>query len=175
VRSRANRIASCSPPRDSALSHQDPVREKKSSTHSTGPTVRQKAKLDGVTLSHEELFQRYVHAGPLTRDPDAVAELFTEDGVFEAPLLPPGHHLPQRLSGRAAIRAGMGAFHTEPSFRTKVDVSRTGYVLHETTDPDVFIVEIESAFDNGETMSLVQIFRVREGRIAHMRDYFRAP
>ncbi|XVV16852.1 hypothetical protein ACQP2X_21470 [Actinoplanes sp. CA-131856] len=30
-------------------------------------------------MSHEELFRRYVSAGAISRDPDAVAELFAED------------------------------------------------------------------------------------------------
>ena len=128
-----------------------------------------------MTLSHEELFLRYLHAGALTHDPDAVAGLFTEDGVYEAPLMPPGHRLPQRLAGREAIRAGVGAFHEEPAFQGKVDVQRSGYVLHETADPDVFIAELDTAFEGGGTVSLVQIFRVRDGRIARLRDYFLAP
>jgi len=127
-----------------------------------------------VTVSHEELFQRYVHAGPLTHNADAVAELFTEDGVFEAPLMPEGHRLPRRLAGRAAIREGYAAFHREPAYRGAVDVERSGYVLHETRDPDVFIAEIDTVLGDA-TVSIVQIFRVRDGRIAHLRDYFRAP
>jgi uncharacterized protein len=52
-----------------------------------------------------------------------------------------------------------------------------GYPRPESTaDPDVFIVEIDVAFDEADgrqtTMSLVQIFRLREGRIAMLRDYF---
>jgi ketosteroid isomerase-like protein len=128
-----------------------------------------------VTLSHEKVFLQYLHAGALTRDPDAVAELFTEDGVYEAPLMPPGHRLPQRLAGREAIRAGVGVFHEEPGFQGTVDVERSGYVLHGTADPDVFIAELDTAFEGGEAVSLVQIFRVRDGRIARLRDYFRAP
>jgi uncharacterized protein len=128
-----------------------------------------------VTLSHAEIFQRYLHAGALTRNPDAVAGLFTEDGVYEAPLVPDGHRLPNRLTGREAIRAGIGAFHEEPAFTGEVDVARSGYVLHETADPDVFIAELDTAFTGGPPISLVQIFRVREGRIARLRDYFRAP
>ena len=127
-----------------------------------------------MTVSHEELFQRYVHAGPLTHNADAVAELFTEDGVFEAPLMPEGHRLPRRLAGRAAIREGYAAFHREPAYQGAVDVERSGYVLHETRDPDVFIAEIDTVLGDA-TVSIVQIFRVRDGRIAHLRDYFRAP
>jgi ketosteroid isomerase-like protein len=40
----------------------------------------------------------------------------------------------------------------------------------------VFIAEIDVAFDESDgrrtTMSLVQIFRLRDGQIAELRDYF---
>jgi hypothetical protein len=66
-----------------------------------------------VTLTHKEIFECYMYAGAISRDPGAVAAMFTEDGVYEAPLVPDGHRLPRRLAGRDAIRAGMGAFHQE--------------------------------------------------------------
>ena len=57
--------------------------------------------------------------------------------------------------------------------------ARSGYVLHDTADPEVFIAEIDVAFDHSDgeptTMSLVQIFRLRDGRIARLRDYFAEP
>jgi ketosteroid isomerase-like protein len=127
-----------------------------------------------VTLSHEELFQRYIYAGALSRDPAAVADLFAEDGVYEAPLVPEGHRLPRRLAGRPAIEAGITAYHAEPAFDGPVDMERSRYVLHETGDPQVFIAEIDTVFRGG-TLSLVQIFRVRDGRILLLRDYFAAP
>jgi ketosteroid isomerase-like protein len=124
-----------------------------------------------VTLAHEELFKRYLYAGAITRNADAVAALFTEDGVYEAPLAPGG----LRLAGRDAIREGIGAMHRDPAYEGKADSARSAFVLHETGDPAVFIAEIDAALENGPTMSMVQIFRVRDGRIAHLRDYFRAP
>ncbi len=126
----------------------------------------------------EQLFERYVLAGPIGRDAEAVADLFTEDGLFEAPLLPPGHRLPRRLAGRAAIRAGIGAHQREPAFQGTVDPARSRYALHRTTDPDVFVVEIDAVVSHeGEerTHSLVQLFRLRGGRIAVLRDFFAPP
>ncbi|SCF15460.1 SnoaL-like domain-containing protein [Micromonospora matsumotoense] len=64
-----------------------------------------------MALTHQEIFERYVYAGAVTRDPDAIAALFTEEGVYDAPLAPDGHPLPGRLVGRAAIRAGTSAYH----------------------------------------------------------------
>jgi limonene-1,2-epoxide hydrolase len=68
-----------------------------------------------VDLTHKEIFERYIHAGAITRNPDAIAAMFTEDGVLDASLVP--------------------------------EAQRT-------------------------TMSLVQIFRLRDGQIAMLRDYF---
>ena len=47
-----------------------------------------------MALTHKEIFERYVYAGAITRNPDAIAAMFTEDGVYEAPLVPDGHPLP---------------------------------------------------------------------------------
>ena len=130
-----------------------------------------------MSATAQEIFGRYLHAGALSRDADALAELFAEDGVFEAPLVPAGHAFPNRLGGREAIRAGMAAYYrrTGGTPDGAVDVAKSGFVLHDTADPDVFIAEIDTAFDvAGEavTMALVQIFRVRDGKIARLRDYF---
>ncbi|MET7423950.1 nuclear transport factor 2 family protein [Dactylosporangium sp. NPDC005555] len=121
----------------------------------------------------DQLFQRYIRAGAVGRDPDALAALFTPDGILEAPLVLPGGTYPRRLEGRDAIRAGMAAWYALPSEDTRtVDFGRSRYVLHPTADPGVFIVEIDTAFTDSTVMSLVQIFRVRDGLIAHLRDYF---
>lgn len=126
-----------------------------------------------VELTHQQIFERYVYAGAITRDAEAVAALFTDDGVYEAPLVPESHPLRGPLVGRDAIRAGVGAYHREPADPGPMDAARPAYVLHDTADPDVFIAEIDVTFP-AATMSLVQIFRVREGRIAMLRDYFAA-
>jgi ketosteroid isomerase-like protein len=129
-----------------------------------------------VAQTQREIFERYLYAGAVTRNPDAVAALFTEDGVYDAPLAPDGHPLHRRLVGRDAIRAGIGAYHQQPVYQATLNPDRSALVLHDTADPDVFIAEIDAAFDEADgrrtTMSLVQIFRLRDGRIAMLRDYF---
>src|SRR5262249_7155445 len=133
-------------------------------------------RLERVTLTHKEIFERYMYAGAISRDPGAVAAMFTEDGVYEAPLVPDGHRLPRRLAGRDAIRDGMGAFHRELASEGTVNAGQSRLVLHETTDADVFIAELDAVLDHpggrSETVSLVQVFRVRDGQIAMLRDYF---
>jgi limonene-1,2-epoxide hydrolase len=129
-------------------------------------------RLDRVTLSHQQIFERYIYAGAITRDPDAIAGLFTEDGVYEAPL---GQGLPRRLAGREAIRAGISAYHESSPADGTVNTELSKYVLHDTADPDVFIAEIDAVSDTAagrRTMSLVQIFRVHDDRIVSLRDYF---
>lgn len=132
-----------------------------------------------MSLTHKEIFERYLYAGTITRNPDAVADLFTEDGVLELALVPDGHRLPRRLVGREAIRVGVVAYHQEPSFDGTVNFEESALVLHDTADPDVFVAEIDTVLDDRAgrrvTMSLVQIFRVRDGRIAMIRDYFTVP
>jgi ketosteroid isomerase-like protein len=128
-----------------------------------------------VDLTHKEIFERYIYAGAVSRNPDAVAAMFTEDGVFEAPLAPGDHPL-RRLVGRDAIRTGVGRYHQRLRPPGPMNAERSAYVLHETADPDVFIAEIDVAFEEADgrtdAMSLVQIFRLRGGQIARLRDYF---
>ena len=119
-----------------------------------------------------EIFLRYVHAGALSRDADALAALFTEDGVLEAPLVPDGHPFPNRLVGRDAIRDGLAEYYRRPvGAPGTVDTERSAFVVHDTADPDVFIAEIDTVVD-GVAMSLVQIVRLRDGKIARLRDFF---
>jgi ketosteroid isomerase-like protein len=128
-----------------------------------------------VALTHQEIFERYRYAGAITRNPDAIAALFTEDGVYDSPLVPAGHPL-RRLVGRDAIRAGTSAYHQQATYPGTMNVARSTSVLHDTTDPDVFMAEIDVAFDEADgrrtMMSLLWIFRIRGGQIARLRDYF---
>jgi ketosteroid isomerase-like protein len=93
----------------------------------------------------QEILGRYLHAGSLTHDADPLAELFTEDGVYEAPLVQHSHEFPRRMAGREAIRVGMAAYYQRaagargPLAGATVDAAASGFVLHHTADPDVFI------------------------------------
>ncbi|MGW2376267.1 MULTISPECIES: nuclear transport factor 2 family protein [Kitasatospora] len=132
-----------------------------------------------MSRTPQEIFQSYVHAGALTRNADALAECFTEDGVFEAPLMSAGAAFPRRLVGREEIRSAMAAYYAQHPVKgaRSPNLEKSGYVLHTTSDPDVFIAEIDTVFDgagDGDdvVVSLVQIFRIRDGKIARLRDYF---
>jgi ketosteroid isomerase-like protein len=130
-----------------------------------------------VSADPQEIYRNYLIASAFNRDPDAVADLFTDDGVLEAPLIPPGHPYPRRLEGSAQIRDGLAAYYQRSPADTgqNVDIDKSRFVLHTTDDPGAFIVEIDTVLNGPEgitTMSLVQIFRTRDGKIASMRDYF---
>jgi ketosteroid isomerase-like protein len=132
-----------------------------------------------VTADPQEIYRRYLMASAFSRDPDAVAGMFTDDGVLEAPLVPPGHAYPQHLEGRGQIREGLAAYYQRSPGDTgtgqQVDTGQSRFVLHTTADPSVFIAEIDTVLvgpAGTTTMSLVQIFRTRDGKIAMMRDYF---
>ncbi|MFH9069885.1 nuclear transport factor 2 family protein [Streptomyces alboflavus] len=145
-----------------------------------------------MSRTPQQIFESYVHAGALTRNAAALAEQFTEDGVFELPLMPPGAALPRRMVGREDIRDAMAAYYERQAKDQRApNLEKSGFVLHTTADPDVFIAEIDTVFDgdgDGDeeggaadeggsggrdvTVSLVQIFRIRDGKIARLRDYF---
>jgi ketosteroid isomerase-like protein len=134
-----------------------------------------------VPASPEEIFQRYVWAGPLTRNADAVAEMFAVDGVFEAPLVPADRAFPQRLEGREAIRRALADFYERDAYGQagpaglKLNEEKSRYVVHTTADPDVFVAETDAAFDRSEgveIVSMVKIFHMRDGEIVLLRDYF---
>jgi ketosteroid isomerase-like protein len=129
-----------------------------------------------VSRTPQEIFESYVYAGALTRNADALAENFTEDALFEAPLMPVGAAFPRRMVGREEIRSVMAAYYEQQVEGDRSpNLEKSGYVLHTTSDPDVFIAEIDTVFDGDgtdATVSLVQIFRLRDGKIARLRDYF---
>jgi hypothetical protein len=58
-----------------------------------------------VAATPQEIYQRYLWA-TLTPNTDAVAEMFTVDGVLQAPLVRVGQAFPRHLEGREAIRTG---------------------------------------------------------------------
>jgi len=86
-----------------------------------------------------------------------LAGLYAEDAVVEHPLRR------TRIAGRAAIGERFVALG-------KVELAAFDVVLHETTDPEVVVAEFGFR-GPGFTAANVQVVRVREGLIAHSRDY----
>jgi hypothetical protein len=92
------------------------------------------------------------------------------DGYLEWPYRPPG--VPARVQGRTEIRrhltAAADAFITFDEYR---DV-----VMHETTDPEVIIVEYDAhgivvATGAPFRQTVIAVLRVRNGQILSYRDY----
>src|SRR5664279_3335750 len=54
----------------------------------------------------------------LTQNADAVAEMFTVDGVLQAPLVRAGQAFPRHLEGREAIRTGLAECYHLGGWRT---------------------------------------------------------
>ena len=129
-----------------------------------------------MSATPQEIFERYIWTGALTQNAAALAELFTADGVYEAPLIPAGHAFPRRMEGREEIRKAMAAHYERPVRAERTpNTEKSRYVLHTTADPDVFIAEIDATLDGSAgttTLSQVQIFRLSDGKIALLRDYF---
>ncbi|WP_328475799.1 nuclear transport factor 2 family protein [Actinoplanes sp. NBC_00393] len=104
------------------------------------------------------------------QDIETFAALMAPDGYLEWPYRPPG--VPARVQGRDEIRRHLAA--------TADGLIRLGehrnVVMHETTDPEVVIVEYEShgtvvATGAPFEQAVIAVFRVRDGRIVSCRDY----
>ncbi|MBE1612993.1 ketosteroid isomerase-like protein [Actinopolymorpha pittospori] len=115
------------------------------------------------------MFARYQQA-VLANSADQMAEVFAPDGVTEFPFRLPG--IPPRVEGREGIRAWLTpAVGTAFRFEEYRDV-----VVHDTTDPEVIVVEHSIAGTtaaNGQPaqISYVYVLRARDGEIVHLRDY----
>jgi ketosteroid isomerase-like protein len=103
-------------------------------------------------------------------DIDTFVGLMAPDGYLEWPYRPPG--VPARLRGRTEIRR-----HLTEAARgfIRFDEYRD-VVLHETTDPEVIIVEYEAlgtviTTDAPFHQTVIAVFRVRNGQILSYRDY----
>lgn len=96
--------------------------------------------------------------------------LWADDGVMEFPFAPDGW--PARLEGREAIAAYMRDYPDHIDLQDFPELR-----IHETTDPEIIVVEMRgvgrlvetgSAFD----MTYIAVVTIRDGRIASYRDYW---
>ncbi|MFD7153318.1 nuclear transport factor 2 family protein [Kribbella sp. NPDC059898] len=120
--------------------------------------------LDVLELRHRHL---------IARDFNAFADLFAEDGVIELPFAVGG--LPTRLEGREAIRE----FSLRTSDRPIDIVDLHTVQLHQTTDPEVVILELTTEARHTTTGApfearCIQVFRIHNGKIKLFRDYVSA-
>ena len=113
---------------------------------------------------------RRVLGSRLKPDVAAFPDMFAEDGVMELPFAPPGFRT--RLEGRDAVVA-----HLQMATKLIKLGTMSNVVTHETSDPDVVIVEFEGSgqgLATGEPYEqrYVSVIRVRDGEIVHYRDYW---
>ncbi|MEC3957242.1 nuclear transport factor 2 family protein [Nocardia sp. CDC153] len=106
-----------------------------------------------------------------SRDADRFAALLAPDVVFEIPFPIPGE--PTRIEGREQVRDYLAS---RWSGMPGIQVHGIRPVIHETTDPEVFVVEndVEVTRPTGERgwfRSSVNVIRVRDGLVALFRDY----
>jgi hypothetical protein len=104
------------------------------------------------------------------QDVEGFVGLFAPDGVMELPFA--GAGMPSRLEGQQSIR-DFSSRVTGSGLR--IDDLET-VALYQTDDPEVVIVELATrATLTGTGRSFaaasVQIFRIRDGKIALFRDY----
>lgn len=99
---------------------------------------------------------------------DEFADLYAEDVVIEMPFTPTGERV--RAVGREGLRERVKSFGSIRQL-TKLD----NLVVHETTDPEVVIVEydLHGQFRDQApfVLSYVMVVRVRDGLIVSSRDY----
>jgi ketosteroid isomerase-like protein len=118
-----------------------------------------------TTRETVELLLRTITEG--TRDD--LADLYAEDVLITNPFAPEG--VPNEARGNAELRARMKKFQRYLAYNEVKDVA-----LHETTDPQVAVVEytlLGTLVPTGEAFELraVNVMRVVDGLIAESRDY----
>ncbi|WP_161557760.1 nuclear transport factor 2 family protein [Micromonospora sicca] len=98
-----------------------------------------------------------------------LADMFTEDAIFDMPMLPPG--LPPQEPGREAFRAHLREGAAVQRFDRVSDV-----FIHETSDPAVAVAEYRIhgrilATGTRFTAPVVMVAGIRDGRVAWSRNY----
>ncbi|WP_245716246.1 nuclear transport factor 2 family protein [Micromonospora humi] len=120
-------------------------------------------------MSSREVVERVLRAGR-EQDVEAFVALMAPEGYIEWPFRPAG--VPGRVQGHAQIRRHL----TEAANALVTIDEHRDLVLHETTDPEVVVVEYEArgsvvATDAPFEQTVIAVFRVRDGRIVSYRDY----
>jgi ketosteroid isomerase-like protein len=115
------------------------------------------------------------HRAILAGDVAAFARCFAEDAVLEFPFSVEAA-VPTRVEGRESIERVAAALG-ERFHRAGTRLERfENLVVHETTDPEVLVVEFEALGKSpggaaGYRLPDIQVWRVRDGQVRSMRDY----
>lgn len=97
-------------------------------------------------------------------------ELWNDSGVQEMPYSPAG--FPKRLEGKAAIKQQYSSL--PKNFHSMQFVNR---VVHETSNPSIFIVEYRGIIDvklTGKPYNNLYcgVFTIRDSKLVHFKEYF---
>ncbi len=97
-------------------------------------------------------------------------EMMSDDFVMEFPYARAG--MPTKVEGRAAVLAHLAKVGQGVSVE-----SASNLVVHETTDPEVVILEFDGhgrALKTGEPYEqrYISVIRARGGKIVHFKDYW---
>ena len=137
---------------------------------------------DGVSdsspgrASPREVFER-ARRSVIACDANGFANLFAPDGIMEFPFGGAAVGLPECLEGREQIRQHLLTALGRAKQSGRRPVAYDALMLHETSDPELLIAEFDlqgEVASTGETylVPYVQVFRIRDGQIVSMRDYF---
>ncbi|WBB76536.1 nuclear transport factor 2 family protein [Micromonospora sp. WMMD1128] len=122
-----------------------------------------------MAASSREVVERVLRAGR-EQDVEAFVASMAPDGYIEWPFRPAG--VPGRVRGRAEIRRHL----TETAGTLITFDEHRDVVTHETTDPEVVVVEYEAVGTVVATgapfeQTVIAVFRVRDGQVVSYRDY----
>jgi ketosteroid isomerase-like protein len=120
-------------------------------------------------MTPRELIDRAVEL-LVAHDMTGFAGLFAVDGAMEFPFAPPGY--PPRVEGRAAITEYLRHYPDLLDIR-----SVTPTAIHQSTDPQVIIVEFTAAGVVVATGApyealYIAVVTVVDGEVRHYRDYW---
>jgi uncharacterized protein len=124
----------------------------------------------GAVPGPREVFARMQQRW-LANDAGLMDSLLADDAIIETPFAPPGR--PRRIEGREEFLAFARAERASLPLRLE-QCQETA--VHETTDPEVIVVEYElagTATATGRRASapFIGVLRVRDGKIVAWREY----
>jgi ketosteroid isomerase-like protein len=127
----------------------------------------------GQEAGVREVLERMRQAA-ISQSADDMSRVYAVDAVHEFPFTLPG--LPSRLEGRDEIVNWTAAGWKD--YPLKYESYRT-ITIHETNDPETIIVEQEALGTSASTgefaLPNIVVLTVRNGQIAHLRDYVNIP
>lgn len=109
------------------------------------------------------------------QDRDREIELFAPEAVMEFPFAPAD--VPARFEGRAEILRMQKALDASRGSAINVDGANVSWTIRQTDDPEVAVLELDvpttdPATGNEHRLRQIHVYRVVDGLIHSVRDYF---